>query len=378
MSGRTTIQDAADAPGASRNRVSKAISNRGNPEDSAREMVRKEGDGMGYGQFSHARFGDHDSLAADRGTLSAAELFPERADREPFAAGCPHSSEPKGMIAMLSPRFLGNSHFSTAMLDNFESQLTRYGYNFAMYRISRQNLEQKVLPASISAERVDGIICFEMFDPAYCEMLCGLGIPVLFTDCPSPRQGGVLDADLLMMENRASIFRLVKEMARRGKKKMGFIGESDHCLSFYERYMGFRESMLTLGLHLQEKYCITGNRNVQDPSPEEYREYLLENLRNMKELPDLFLCANDFVALDTMHALKKLGISVPDDVYLCGFGDSPETRVVTPALSSVHIRSGIMGASAVYLLMTRIQNPSLDYRRIYTETTPVYRTSTGD
>ncbi len=399
MSGRVTIQDIADALGVSRNTVSKAINNTGILADSTREKVLKKAVEMGYKQFSYIRFDQGGSPAAGRGALPGAGLslaapppqvpsFPaDAASQAPDAADLSpaenrresrQSSGSAGMIAMLSPQFLGSSHFSTAMLGNFESGLARLNYGFAMYRVSRQNLEQRVLPASINRETTDGIICFEMFDPAYCEMLCALGIPILFIDCPSPRLGSIYNADLLLMENRTGIFQLVKEMARRGKKKIGFLGESDHCLSFYERYMAFRESMLTLGIPLREKYCITGNKNVPLPSSDDYREYLLENLQNLKELPDLFICANDFVALDAMHVLKNLGISVPDDVYLCGFDDSPESRVVTPALSTVRIHSEIMGESAVYLLVSRIKNPSLDHRIVYTETTLVRRASTGN
>lgn len=397
MSGRVTIQDIADALGVSRNTVSKAINNTGILADSTREKVLKKAVEMGYKQFSYIRFDHSDSPGG--GTLPGAGLSlseqhrqDNRQDRSsakdipPVSSGAAvspadnglHPSGHAGMVAMLSPQFLGTSHFSTAMLGSFESELARLGYGFAMYRVSRQNLEQRVLPASVSSETVDGIICFEMFDPAYCEMLCGLGIPLLFLDCPSPRRYTIHNADLLLMENRAGIFQLIKEMSRRGKKRIGFLGESDHCLSFYERYMAFRESMLTLGLPLREKYCITGNRNRPLPSSDDYREYLQENLQNLKELPDLFICANDFVAIDAIHVLKNLGISVPDDVYLCGFDDSPESRVITPALSTVHIHSDVMGKSAVYLLVSRIKNPSMDHRVLYTETTLLRRTSTGD
>ena len=52
----------------------------------------------------------------------------------------------------------------------------------------------------------------------------------------------------------------------------------------------------------------------------------MENIRQLKTLPDVFICANDFIAIDTLYALKELGYSVPKDVYLCGFDDSPESR----------------------------------------------------
>lgn len=384
MSTRVTIQDIADALGVSRNTVSKAINNTGILADSTREKILQKAVEMGYKQFSYVTFTNmRNPVKTDRSMPTAGLALPSKAQTQDESAANsqafpPQADSPTGIIAVLTTSFLGTSHFASPMLDKFESELACFNYGFAMYRVSQQDLENKTLPVSVNRETISGIICFEMFDSAYCDMLCSLDIPVLFADCPSPCNGSIPKADLLLMENRSGIFELVKEMMRRGKKRIGFIGEFSHCLSFYERYMGFRETMLTLGLPCQEEYCIVGNKNVPDPSADDYREYLEEKIRSLKELPDLFICANDFIALDVQHVLKNLGISVPDDVYLCGFDDSPESRVVTPRLTTIHIHSQIMGFSAVHLLLSRIKEPTLNYRTVYAETDLIYRESTGD
>ena len=95
-------------------------------------------------------------------------------------------------------------------------------------------------------------------------------------------------------------------------------------------------------------------------------------------LPDVFICANDFVAIDAIRALRNLGVSVPEDIWICGFDDSQEASVMTPRLTSIHIHGQIMGFTAADLLMTRIKEPSLNYRTVYTETNLILRESTGD
>ena len=167
------------------------------------------------------------------------------------------------------------------------------------------------------------------------------------------------------------------EMFRRGKKRIGFIGECMHCTSFYERYMAYRNVMYLLNLPCPDEYCIIKNKEgLRNPSYADYREYLAECIKKLEQLPDVFICANDFVALDVMKVLKELGYSVPEDVYLCGFDDSPESKIITPSLTTIHIHSQIMGFSAVHLLMSRINEPSLNYRTIHTETSLIYREST--
>lgn len=168
-------------------------------------------------------------------------------------------------------------------------------------------------------------------------------------------------------------------MTRRGKTKIGFIGEYLHCQSFFERYIAYRNAMYMAELPCPDEYCIIRNKEgIRSPSSEDYQEYLLESFRKLSHLPEVFLCANDFVALDALQVLKKSGYSVPDDVWLCGFDDSPESKIVTPSLTTIHIHSQIMGFSAVNLLMSRISEPSLNYRTVHTETNLVYRESTED
>lgn len=354
MAIRVTIQDIADELGVSRNTVSKAINNSGILADATREKVLKKAIEMGYKQFSYVNNSNQDKLESV------------------FTSGIV-----KGEIALFSSMFIGSSHFASTMLDKFQKEISELGYSFTMHRLQENEIENLLLPSSYIKERTTGIICIEMFHKEYCSMLCSLDIPVLFVDSPVFGLDKPLEADILYMDNQSNIYSFVKEMIRRGKKRIGFIGECMYCQSFFERFLAYRNAMYLSGLPCLEEYCITGNKKgAKRPGYGEYQEYLMEQIQKRKTLPDVFICANDFIAFDTLHVFKKLGISVPQDVYLCGFDDSPESRVMSPSLTTIHIHSQIMGFSAVHLLMSRIKNPSLNFRTIHTETSLIYREST--
>ena len=355
MADRVTIQDIADALGLSRNTVSKAINNTGVLADATKEKVLQKAMELGYKQISYANLANFikpDPLMADNN-------------------GCTE-------IALLAANYLGASHFSSMMLDKFQSEISMLGYSLSMHRILPDALEELRLPVSFVKERTAGIICFEVFDRDYCKMLCDLGIPVLFVDTPVTAFDLSLNADRLYMDNTSGVGAFVREMARRGKTNIGFIGEHMHCQSFFERYMAFRNSMYLLDLPINEKFCLLGRGKSKEHIPEEYQAYLLDSFQKLNELPDVFICANDFVAIDTLQVFKKLGISVPQDVYLCGFDDSQESKLMSPSLTTIHIHSQIMGFAAVHLLISRIKEPQLNYRTMYTETSLRYRESTED
>lgn len=353
MSAKVTIQDIADALGVSRNTVSKAINNTGVLAASTKSKILKKAQEMGYKQFSYLNISDVTRLSDSSSTAKKRE------------------------IALLSGNFVGSSHFASTMLDKFQRELAQLGYSLSMYRVIAEELEELRLPVSFDPERAAGIACIEIFNHAYCQMLCNLDIPLLLIDSPADGYDKPLEADRLYMDNQTEVYRFVREMARRGKTQIGFIGEYMHCQSFYERYMNYRNAMFTLGLPCPEEYCLVG-QNPASPDPSSFQTYLMEKLRSMESMPDVFFCANDAIALDVLQCLKGLGISVPEDVWLCGFDDSPESKIVTPSLTTIHIHSQDMGFCAVQLLLSRINEPSLNSRTVHVETNLIYRESTED
>ena len=104
--------------------------------------------------------------------------------------------------------------------------------------------------------------------------------------------------------------------------------------------------------------------------------WLVDQLQAMPRLPDAFVCANDYLAIHLMRALKHQHLRIPEDIMVVGFDDSPEATVTEPPLSTVRIASGEMGFMAAGILLDRIQRPSLPYRCCYVQTTPVWRATT--
>lgn len=52
-------------------------------------------------------------------------------------------------------------------------------------------------------------------------------------------------------------------------------------------------------------------------------------------------------------------------------------QIMTPSLTTVHIHTQIMAVSAVQLLISRLENPDLNFRIVHTETELIYRDSTA-
>ena len=125
---------------------------------------------------------------------------------------------------MLTTQFLSSSHFSSMMLDRFQSEIDHLHSCTTIHRISPIELKEKKLPSSLNTERTAGIICIEVFDYDYAQMLCDLDVPLLFVDTPVMDMRPPLKADRLYMENRIEVQNAVAHMSSAAKNASALRG----------------------------------------------------------------------------------------------------------------------------------------------------------
>lgn len=337
---RVTMQDIADSCGLSRNTVSKIFNGRGAVPDSTRELVLSKAQELGYHQLA-----DSDALPP-----------PANSGRN---------------IGLLTRKKPTNHHFGTLLLTNFTDQICRSGFNIKVFEISDADYSQQRLPSHFDLGEISGIVAIELFGRDYTQMVLGLGIPTLFIDSYAGAPGDLMQCDLVYMENYASTIALTSRLIAAGAKTVGFVGDVNHCSSFRERWNGFRAAMAHAELSVDSAKCIL------EPDSPLYGDpnWILDKLTAMPAIPEGFVCANDFIAIRVMQALRKLGLSIPEDVMMTGFDGSPESEIVYPPLTTAQIPSAQISRIAADMLLDRIASPDIPYRCVFIKTTPIWRES---
>lgn len=337
---RVTMQEVADACGLSRNTVSKIFNQRGSVPQATQKMVLKKAQELGYIQ-------------------SPEQVAAPQADNH--------------TIVLFTSRMPADYHFGTFFIPAFANQLSRSGYTLMMCEISPEELQSCTPPPHVDADRIAGLLSIELFDQDYLDMLCGLGIPVILVDGYYGSNLRPLKCDSILMENTGSMFSITHHILSSGAKCVGFVGDIHHCSSFYERWQGFCAAMQAAGTPVDPSYCILDS----DSSFYGDSQWLECKVKGMPNLPDALVCANDFLALKVMAALKHLGVSIPEQVMVSGFDGTPQSAIVAPSLTTAQIPSSEIGRLAADLLLARITNPDSPLQRVYVETTPVLRESTA-
>ncbi|MDO7908731.1 LacI family DNA-binding transcriptional regulator [Paenibacillus sp. JX-17] len=339
---KVTIQDIADALGISRNTASKALNGSDTIPAETRNKVIKKAIELKYKQFA---FMETDNLIA----------------------------KAPGNIALLTANLPNTSHFGSRLISGLEKKVSAEGYNLSIHIVRDVDRNSLQLPNNFETSKVDGIVCIELFDPEYSKRITSLGLPTIFIDCAAGVSYPELEADLLLMENEHSTYHMTTRLMDSGCRSIGFVGDYNHCKSFNERWVGFNRALIEAQIPLNLEQCIL------NPDQDFFSEsdWMDRRLEQMTQLPSAFVCANDFIAVNVIKALKNKNMKIPDDIVVAGFDDAPESRIVEPHLSTVHIYSDEMGITAANMLLSRIQEPDLPHQITHIQTQPVFRDSTA-
>lgn len=345
---KISVQDIADSLGLSRTTVSKALNGNSKIPPKTRDMVWKRAAELKYKQFAYL------SLPNDPAPSS--------------------NNAGSGHFALLAHVMPDKFHIGSSLMASLEQEISHCNYTLSVHILLDKDIGLLHLPNNFDMDKIDAIVCIEMFDPAYSRLLCSLGKPIVFVDTFHTEPHENLNADIFLMESKYSIKNMIQHVVNEnGIKHVGFVGSTTHCLSFYERWSGFCLALQECNLPLEESACIID----EDDSKYWEKEWLIEKVLSITPFPELFVCANDALAIKLMSELKANNIRIPEDVLVTGFDNSPESRVVEPRLTTVNVPSSDMGVIIAKRLLDCVHNPSLPHITSYVRSEIIMRESTN-
>jgi DNA-binding LacI/PurR family transcriptional regulator len=178
---------------------------------------------------------------------------------------------------------------------------------------------------------VDGFIIYSMpqNDPRV-EAALARRLPVVTVDQPrgaetpfvgiDDRAGARSAAEHLreLGHKRVAVLRFTQELDVEGERELDLT---------VERLEGYKEG-------LAEAWDPSRVRMCRPNAPERAREATLE-LLGEREPPTAILAMSDTLAVGALQAAAELGVSVPADLSVVGFDDSPVAEHTTPPLTTV-------------------------------------------
>lgn len=326
MKNGVTIQDIANTLKLSRNTVSKVLNGKYVPQKT-RNLVLNTAIEMGYKSYN--AISSHESSFSHKNIL------------------------------IISSRLLLNINYYVIVMRGIESALSDMDVELTQFTFSKRTSLEK-LNSYLNHYKVDGIICMELFDEPTILQLTSLGYPIVFLDATLTCMNYGGNYDIVLPENFDAIKSFCTESIRHGVKSFGFVGDYAHCKSFYERFLGMRESMFLSGLQYDPELSIT----EKDSFPYGNVEEMTKRISKMDKLPDCFICANDTIAVSMVDSLKALKIKCPE-ISVTGFDNTNDSKKHIPPVSTFNVDKMELGKKLLTILIERINSPKQGNRIIY-------------
>jgi Transcriptional regulators len=119
-----------------------------------------------------------------------------------------------------------------------------------------------------------------------------------------------------------------------------------------ERLDGFKDALQKYNLTFSEK----NSKISLDVRNEHFYDEFSHFLQSNQNIDGIF-AVNDTIAMEILIASKKIGLSIPEELKLIGFDDTPQDSYSSPTLSSVHQNTPKIAVTAVDSLLNIIKHP---------------------
>ncbi|KAF1710379.1 LacI family transcriptional regulator [Pseudoxanthomonas kalamensis DSM 18571] len=153
------------------------------------------------------------------------------------------------------------------------------------------------------------------------------------------------------VDERTAARELVGELIQLGHRRIGHIKGPRHHGACLWRHDGYRDALQLAGIDYVPELVVDGEFTFDSGV------LAGQQLLDLAAPPTAIFAGNDDMAAGVIRVAGMRGLSVPDDLSVCGFDDTEISRHIFPALTTVRQPTRDMGRQATLELLERIRDP---------------------
>ncbi|MFT3701987.1 MAG: LacI family DNA-binding transcriptional regulator [Agriterribacter sp.] len=239
-----------------------------------------------------------------------------------------------------------NNYYESAIIEGLDAALQPLGYSLHICVTNEQYLLELGYIEKLLSNRVEGIfvsVSQETYDAGHYEHFENVykrHIPLIFID----REYEGFAAGSVTIDDYHGAFAAVEHLILTGRKRIAHLKGPNGMAVSEQRYKGYSECLRKYGF--AEDDTLIANTNFKVESAVEPVTQLLQ----LANRPDAIFCVNDQVAIGAMKAIRDKGLTIPGDIAIAGFDDSPISGYISPSLTSVARPGRQIGIEAARIL----------------------------
>ena len=180
------------------------------------------------------------------------------------------------------------------------------------------------------------------------EHLAANKIPIvrILSAAEDPRDG----YPCVFVDDRDAAYAVTEHLIQLGHQRIGFLWGGKAHRSSPERFKGYEDALRHYGIALDKALIVEGDYSFDDG----FRG--ARKLLALKNPPTAIFGSNDEIAAGVLAAAKAANLSVPYDLSIAGFEDSPFSRQCWPALTTAAQATGDIARRATERLIGELKH----------------------
>ena len=206
--------------------------------------------------------------------------------------------------------------FIASSLNSLSTELEKNG----QFMMVKKTTDPEEIIKFASMWNMDGLVLIGFCDQDYMYLRSHMRIPFVVYDGYCDQAERIYN---ITINNYDGGYQVGSYFRQKGHRRGLCISGNQVCVD-KERFEGFCESF---GREYADFMLIPMQK-------QEREDYYLKNLSRLRSYSAIF-AVSDFYAVEMIHFLTKQGISVPGDISVAGFDDTPMCSLISPTLTSV-------------------------------------------
>ncbi|MCG8386139.1 MAG: LacI family transcriptional regulator [Cytophagales bacterium] len=240
-------------------------------------------------------------------------------------------------------------HFFSSAISGIEQVAYQEGFRVMICQ-SHDDYDREVVNAfALFDNRVEGVLASIAMDTTSFDHLQRFKdehTPTVFFDRYPPG----IESCQVVIDDFDAAYRVTEHLIQQGSKRIAHFSGPRHLNIYRDRYEGYKKALADYDLALDPALVFDCRLLADDGI--KGAQYLL----SLDNSPGAIFSANDLAALSAMRYIQKNSrLSIPGDIAIAGFSNSPSTSIIEPGLTTVDQSGEEIGKAAAKQLIAEIR-----------------------
>lgn len=297
-------------------------------------------------------------------TVAAVNVMAEKLNYKPNSVAVSLRQHRSHCIGVIVPKI--SNHFFSEAIAGIQEIAAQSGYQVLISQTNDGFKEEIDAINALNSGRVDGILLSIGAEVKNLRHIKALSkeLPVVLFDRATTK----FDISCVVAEDYEGAYRLTKHLIKSGRKRIVHLAGPRNLEIIDARYRGYRNALSKHKIAMKSRLVVECDFDVHKVDLA-VRNLIVEGVDF-----DAIFASNDDMAVQAILTLDQLGIKVPEEVAVAGFGNYAVSSIVTPKLTTVNHQPRKMGILAAKALIKEI-NSELDTLQLKVDSELIVRES---